>query len=148
MLFDPAHHCKWGVYVIRRKDRPDLKDSGQGNKLYYAGMTNNFLKRLTQHNAGKVSATKGHQWELVAFAPQRNRADAATLEAWMKVGDSRGKREKLIAAMDLSPYEETRALSHLLGSARAWKVGRELRAGMGMYPGTATREADAEVIYE
>ena len=87
----------WYVYLLRAKGLAEEEKTGQGSRLYYVGITNNLNSRLKDHNAGKVKSTCGREWERIAYLHMASQRHAAILEKWLKVGDSRQKRERFIA---------------------------------------------------
>ncbi len=71
----------WYVYVLE-----SLID-----KLWYTGCTNNLIKRLKDHNDGKVNATKHRRkLSLIYYEVSRNKYDAFAREKYLKSG--MGKR--------------------------------------------------------
>jgi len=71
----------WHVYIIE-----SLKD-----KLWYTGCTNNLIKRLKDHNEGKVYATKPRRpLILIYYEVSHNKYDAFAREKYLKSG--MGKR--------------------------------------------------------
>lgn len=71
----------WYVYVVE-----SLED-----KLWYTGCTNNLIKRLKDHNDGKVYATKSRKpFILIYYEVSHNKYDAFTREKYLKSG--MGKR--------------------------------------------------------
>ena len=71
----------WYVYVIE-----SLK-----NKFWYTGCTNNLIKRLKEHNDGKVYATKSKgPFILIYYEVSLNKYDAFAREKYLKSG--MGKR--------------------------------------------------------
>ena len=52
---------------------------------YYVGQTTDIVERLTRHNTGRVSSTKGGApWELILQIPVTNRSEAIALERKIK----------------------------------------------------------------
>ena len=71
----------WYVYIIESS-----KD-----KLWYTGCTSNLIKRLKDHNDGKVYATKSRRpLILIYYEASRNKYDAFAREKYLK--SSMGKR--------------------------------------------------------
>lgn len=85
----------WCVYLLLNKSIPEAHRYGQGNRVYYVGMTNHLSNRLQEHYSGRSLATKGGDWCLAAVITVLDRTQAATLEAWLKSGNSRQKREEM-----------------------------------------------------
>ena len=68
------------VYILR-----SFKDNKR-----YIGLTNNLEKRLSQHNSGKVIATRNRKpFELIYFEKFGNRTEAAQREKFFKTGKGR-----------------------------------------------------------
>jgi putative endonuclease len=66
---------------------------------YYVGQTEDYLRRLTQHNNGEFhkSTTSGRPWQLKAvFEIPGGRGDALKIESFIKKQKSRTLIEKLI----------------------------------------------------
>ena len=71
----------WYTYILRSQSDGDL----------YTGCTNDLLKRLRQHNAGYMTATKKRTpLELLYYEACPNQADAYAREKYLKTG--MGKR--------------------------------------------------------
>lgn len=87
----------WYVYLLRWCDATEADLAGQGSRLYYVGITNNLVKRLQDHNAGKQKATRGRQWSMEAWLQVPSQRHAAIVERWLKTGDSREKRLAMLA---------------------------------------------------
>ena len=56
----------------------------ENSNLYY-GSTNDLKRRLSEHHKGRVSSTKGHQWELIYYEAYRSEADARKREHNIKL---------------------------------------------------------------
>jgi putative endonuclease len=68
------------VYVLK---------SVKGNRLY-KGLTMNVDTRLNEHNAGRVTSTKGYRpWRLVFVESYSTLADARMREKQLKTGAGR-----------------------------------------------------------
>jgi len=53
---------------------------------FYIGQSNNTEKRLSRHNAGKVTSTKSYlPWELQLTIEKNTRAEAMALEKKLKI---------------------------------------------------------------
>jgi len=66
---------------------------------YYVGQTEDYLRRLTQHNNGEFhkSTNSGRPWELKAvFEIEGGRGQALKIESFIKKQKSRTLIEKLI----------------------------------------------------
>ena len=75
------------VYVLR-----SLK-SGK----HYIGMSKDPKQRLSQHNRGKTSFTKGHiPWELIYTEPFPDLASAREMEKYYKTSRGREKLKKTL----------------------------------------------------
>jgi putative endonuclease len=84
-----------GVYIIK-----SLK-----NDRYYIGSTNDFPRRLEEHNLGKVFSTKyGRPWILMKFIPCVSITEAKQNEFRLKKYKRRDIVEKTIAD-SLFPWE-------------------------------------------
>ena len=71
----------WYVYLIE----------SQKDKLWYTGCTSNLIKRLKEHNDGKVHVTKSRKpFVLTYYEVSGNKYDAFTRERYLKSG--MGKR--------------------------------------------------------
>ena len=71
----------WYTYVMKSKTDQKL----------YTGCTNDLRKRLKQHNAGYVIATKKRiPFDLMYYEACKNQSDAYTREKYLKTG--MGKR--------------------------------------------------------
>jgi putative endonuclease len=61
---------------------------------FYIGMTDNFERRLSEHNAGKVKSTKGKRpWELAYFEEIEGREAARAREKYFKSAAGRRFRK-------------------------------------------------------
>ena len=61
------------------------------DKQFYTGYTDNFERRIIEHNSGKVKSTKNRRpFELVYYEVSFNKADALHREKYLKT--SYGKR--------------------------------------------------------
>jgi putative endonuclease len=68
------------VYVIRSK----------ADGRFYVGMTENVVKRLSEHNKGKTKSTKGFKpWELVLVETYSTRNEARRRETYLKGGSGK-----------------------------------------------------------
>jgi putative endonuclease len=66
----------------------------------YIGHTDSLLRRIEEHNAGKVNSTKDQRpWKIIALEIFTSRKDARWRENCLK--KSRGLREKWIVEMRL-----------------------------------------------
>lgn len=143
-MTDPQYDdAAWYVYLLERQPEPpnpfvegdqpkQLPTRGQGVRHYYVGMTNNLKGRLYHHNSGQVRATKGQFWQIVAYATLDKRAEAACLEAWLKNGDTRRKREDFRLWLSPRCVSRTSHSKDLLGKAQLWKAQRDLRRNFGL----------------
>jgi len=68
------------VYVIKSKEG-----------LHYTGMTEDFSKRLYEHNNYKLSfwTKRGSEWKLIYSENFSNKIDALKKEKWLKSGVGR-----------------------------------------------------------
>jgi putative endonuclease len=58
---------------------------------FYTGSTNDLQKRLSEHNSGRVTSTKGRgPFELIYYEASLNEQDARAREKYLKTG--MGKR--------------------------------------------------------
>ena len=58
---------------------------------FYTGSTNDLQKRLSEHNSGRVTSTKGRgSFELIYYEASLNEQDARAREKYLKTG--MGKR--------------------------------------------------------
>jgi len=81
------------IYLIK-----SLKDNN-----YYCGITRNLIKRLKEHNSGKVKITaKKRPFNLVYFKGHQNYQEARKHEKWLKK-KNRDYKDKLIALAQLAP---------------------------------------------
>jgi predicted GIY-YIG superfamily endonuclease len=77
----------WYVYILR-----SIID-----KNLYIGSTNNILRRLTEHNSGKVDSTKNRiPFNLEAYIAVKDKAKAIELEQYLKTGSGRAFLQKRI----------------------------------------------------
>ncbi|MBI2409599.1 GIY-YIG nuclease family protein [Candidatus Kaiserbacteria bacterium] len=69
------------------------------DKRTYVGFSDNVERRLTQHNAGQVTATK-HRRPLRIFHQEEFQTlkEAKTRELWWKSGSGRNELKKLFAS--------------------------------------------------
>jgi putative endonuclease len=75
------------IYVLR---------SEKDGKLYI-GLTNNFARRLEEHNAGQVSATKGRRpLKIIHLEEYTDRKQAAKREKFLKTGQGRELLKEII----------------------------------------------------
>jgi len=72
-----GHEIMWYVYVLKSKEK----------KFRYIGSSNDLNRRLEQHNAGKVKATKPYKpYEIVAFFGLKDKTKAISFERYLKSG--------------------------------------------------------------
>jgi len=77
----------WYVYILR-----SIID-----KNLYIGSTNNILRRLAEHNSGKVDSTKSRvPFNLEAYIAVKDQAKAIELEQYLKTGSGRALLQKRI----------------------------------------------------
>jgi putative endonuclease len=77
----------WYVYILR-----SIID-----KNLYIGSTNNILRRLTEHNSGKVDSTKSRvPFNLEAYIAVKDQAKAIELDQYLKTGSGRALLQKRI----------------------------------------------------
>ena len=88
---------KWFVYLLYVQGVQVPACGRSGSRDTYVGMSDDVYSRVSRHNAGDVTSTRGRKWRLRAFIGCASRADAAKMERWFKCGDTRGKRIKLAA---------------------------------------------------
>ena len=88
----------WCVYLLAERELYTLPPARQGIRDTYVGMTNDLTARLQSHNHGDVRSTRGRTWIVCAMISCKSRQDAAALEAYLKVGSSRQKREAFLYA--------------------------------------------------
>ncbi|MBI1807409.1 MAG: GIY-YIG nuclease family protein [Ignavibacteria bacterium] len=63
----------------------------------YVGITNNIIRRLRQHNSGRVPATKGRKpLALLRLEEFDDRSEAAQREKYSKSGLGRKELEQLL----------------------------------------------------
>ena len=77
----------WYVYILK-----SIID-----KNLYIGSTNNILRRLTEHNSGKVDSTKSRvPFNLEAYIAVKDQAKAIELDQYLKTGSGRALLQKRI----------------------------------------------------
>ena len=77
----------WYVYILR-----SIID-----KNLYIGSMNNILRRLTEHNSGKVGSTKNRiPFNLEVYIAVKDQAKAIELEQYLKTGSGRAFLQKRI----------------------------------------------------
>jgi putative endonuclease len=84
------------VYLLRSKAHPNQT---------YVGSTNDLLRRLSEHNAGKsIHTNKFKPWELSAYVALTEKQLAAELEGYLKSGSGRAfaKRHLLPQSVEQS----------------------------------------------
>jgi len=134
----------WCCYLLLRHEEEGQKQTGQGSRTYYVGMTNRLLSRMKAHDGGKSRATAGFQWSLVGIILCKDKKEATTLERWMKTGNSRDKRVTWgILCQSMLCYDHSR-LEYMIRRARAWDAQRAIRIGFGLNKSAATREAERD----
>ena len=75
------------VYIIQ----------SQKYKKLYIGYTENLKTRFSEHNRGKVTATKNRRpLELIYFEAFRSKADAKSRERFLKSGFGRSQLKKAL----------------------------------------------------
>ncbi len=75
------------VYVLR----------SESDKKFYIGFTSDLQRRFTEHQSGKVRATKARRpLELVYYEAHRNRSDAMKREQFLKTGWGRNWLKRTI----------------------------------------------------
>ncbi len=68
------------VYVLKSKNEIN----------FYAGMTTDLERRLSEHNSGKTRSTKAFKpWGIVYFEMFENRGEARKREKYFKSGSGR-----------------------------------------------------------
>ncbi len=76
------------VYILRSKKDCNI----------YAGYTNNWKRRLEEHNSGQVEATKNRRpFELIYCEVFLNQQDATKREKFFKTGWGRVYLKKILA---------------------------------------------------
>ena len=79
------------VYVLR----------SQKDKRLYVGMTKNFERRFSEHNAGRVRSTKARKpLEFIYLEIIQNRQQARIREKYWKSGTGREKIQKMCRARE------------------------------------------------
>ncbi len=74
---------------------------------YYVGQTSDLSHRLSRHNAGLVTSTKGYvPWELVYYESYSSRSESMSRERKIKRRKSRSYIESLIAGKDSGERSE------------------------------------------
>jgi putative endonuclease len=76
------------VYVLRSKD--SLKR--------YVGMTNNFERRLREHNSGHTKSTRNNKWEIIYKEELMDRVSARKREKYLKSAAGRRYLQKYLAS--------------------------------------------------
>ena len=75
------------LYVLRSQKTGEL----------YKGITNNFNRRIKEHNSGKSISTRGRRpWKLVYVEQFKNREDARKREKFLKSGEGRELLKNLL----------------------------------------------------
>lgn len=68
------------VYIIKSLKNGDI----------YVGSTDNVVKRIGQHNNGKVKSTKFYRpWEFLEYKEFQTRAEAVRYEIFLKTGQQK-----------------------------------------------------------
>lgn len=74
------------VYVIKSKEK----------KFRYIGITNDYKRRLEEHNQGKNKSTKFYRpFDLISLKEYSNYKEARKIEKFLKSGKGREFLEKL-----------------------------------------------------
>ncbi len=79
-----------------------MLQDGQRLDGFYIGFSSDLRRRLTEHNDGKVRATRGRVWTLVYYEAYRTRAAAQERERVLK-GDGRTRRhltDRVVGMLD------------------------------------------------
>lgn len=126
----PIEKGKWYVYMLKKSLETNTKQTGQGSRNLYVGMTNHLEKRVGEHNSGKSKATQGYEWELIAFFQCENRATAAAFEGWLKTGDTKKKREDFALYAPASKAQDPDNAGVLVKKALLWRASQQLRNGI------------------
>ncbi len=103
---DPLDHT---VYVLSQVGRSLFERPTQGKRTYYTGVTKDLQKRVIKHNNGEVAATKGIEWEPVAWLPGFTRKQAYHVEKFLKRGATIEKRAEFYVFCELSKSDDTAA---------------------------------------
>lgn len=79
----------WSVYILK---------SSKG-RWYYVGSSNDLVRRLNEHNAGKVISTKNHSPLKLVFSKEFNtEKEARGYERKLK--DKRVEKERIIRSIE------------------------------------------------
>lgn len=117
----------WCVYLIEDTVRPADGEPRKGSRSLYVGMTNALEHRVSAHNKGEVTATKGRAWKLVGVCPCPTRIVASQLERYLKCGDSRQKRDYFRNTFKPDALPNTVHITQELRQAAGWDMARKAR---------------------
>ena len=71
---------KYYTYVLKSLNNEDI----------YVGSTENFNRRLSMHNQGKVKSTKAYRpWVLLEYQEYNSRSEAFRQEKFLKTGQQK-----------------------------------------------------------
>lgn len=121
----------WCVYLLMRVGASPGEHTNKGNRETYVGITNHLAVRMSEHADGKVASTAHSKWTMVAVAPVLNREQAALVERWLKVGNSRQKRLEWFAASKFHSVTPAAYIMKMVLRAKMWDTGRTIRRGFG-----------------
>lgn len=80
------------VYILSQVGRSLFERPTQGSRQYYTGVTTDLKRRIRQHNEGLTTATKGIEWEVVAYLSGFTPQQAYAVERYLKRGRTLDKR--------------------------------------------------------
>lgn len=89
----------WYLYILRNYPL----ETARAFQKWYCGVSQNPMRRLADHNSGRVAATKGRQWRAAVVISGLTTKQVFYLEHWLKSGDTRKKRTQILNDCRLKP---------------------------------------------
>lgn len=132
MLKERRTQDRWFVYQLRNSEVPADAQTGQGSRTTYVGITKNLAARIGAHNRGEVTATRGRQWDATAWFQVGTQSIAATVERWLKHGDTTAKRRMMREAAPATGAVNERMVEHLVSCALLADAKARLERNFGI----------------
>jgi predicted GIY-YIG superfamily endonuclease len=102
------------VYVLSQVGRSLFQRPTQGSRQYYTGATKNLRRRIVDHNEGRTTATRGIEWEIVAYLSGFTKKQAFQVEKYLKRGATVEKRKLFYVFAELYKTDDTAAQQYYL----------------------------------
>jgi predicted GIY-YIG superfamily endonuclease len=114
------------LYVLFQQGIQAPRQGVQGSRDVYVGVAADVRVRLKAHNSGKVKATRGIQWRIVAYYQCHDYNTAFIFERWMKHGNSLKKRLDFVKHFEAEGINSV-SIACMEEKAQQWANGRAMR---------------------